>query len=78
MAVSPDAQTLLHLFAFVGRALFRGLEKQGGLGVYEMVARENPLFTLLAQHHLPGWLAERQAGTGPDTGDLSGLLRSNA
>jgi hypothetical protein len=78
MAVSPDAQTLLHLFAFVGRALFRGLEKQGGLGVYEMVARENPLFTLLAQHHLPGWLAERQAGVGPDTGDLSGLLRSNA
>jgi hypothetical protein len=43
-----------------------------------MVARENPLFTLLAQHHLPGWLAERQAGAGPDTGDLSGLLRSNA
>jgi hypothetical protein len=78
MAVSTEAQTLQHLFVFVGRALFRGLEKQGGLGVYEMVARENPLFALLAQHHLPGWLAERKAGVSLDTGDLSGLLRSNA
>ncbi|HTO96755.1 MAG TPA: hypothetical protein VMK66_06890 [Myxococcales bacterium] len=78
MAVSPEAQTLLHLFVFVGRALFRGLEKQGGLGVFEMVARENLLFTLLAQHHLPGWLAERQSGEPADTADPSGLLRSNA
>lgn len=66
------------LFVFVGRALFRGLEKQGGLGVYEMVARENPLFTMLSQHHLPQWLSERKAGAPMDTGDLTGLLRSNA
>ncbi len=78
MAVAPAAQTLQHLFVFVGRALFRGLEKQGGLGVYEMVARENPLFGMLAQHHLPQWLAERKPGTSMDTGDLSGLLRKNA
>ena len=78
MAVASAAQTLQHLFVFVGRALFRGLEKQGGLGVYEMVARENPLFGMLAQHHLPQWLAERKPGTSMDTGDLSGLLRKNA
>jgi hypothetical protein len=78
MAVSTDERSLHHLFVFVGRALFRGLEKQGGLGVYEMIARENPLFGMLAQHHLPKWLAERTAAGTVDTGDLSGLLRSNA
>jgi hypothetical protein len=77
MAIASEGQALRHLFVFVGRALFRGLEKQGGLGVYEMIARENPLFGLLAEHHLPRWLAERNAAGTVDTGDLSGLLRSN-
>jgi hypothetical protein len=62
LAVSPDAGTLQQLFVYVGRALFRGFEKQGGLGVYEMIARDNPLFTLLAQHHLGEWLAANEAG----------------
>jgi hypothetical protein len=64
MAVSPSARSLRDLFVFVGRALFRGFEKQGGLGVYEMIARENPFFTLLAQHHVEAWLAEHEGGAG--------------
>jgi hypothetical protein len=59
LAVSPGHE-LEQLFVFVGRALFRGFEKQGGLGVYEMVAPENPFFSLLAQHHLQRWLAEQK------------------
>jgi hypothetical protein len=64
MAVSPADRSLRDLFVFVGRALFRGFEKQGGLGVYEMIARENPFFILLAQHHVEPWLAEHEAGAG--------------
>jgi len=64
MAVSTSARSLRDLFVFVGRALFRGFEKQGGLGVYEMIARENPFFTLLAQHHVEAWLAEHEARAG--------------
>jgi hypothetical protein len=77
MAVAPSAQALQQLFVFVGRALFRGFEKQGGLGVYEMIARENPLFSLLAQHHLGGWLAEHQAGSGESGGWSAVPQRSN-
>jgi hypothetical protein len=64
MAVSSTAPALQQLFVYVGRALFRGFEKQGGLGVFEMIAREAPFFGLLAQHHLGPWLAEHQAGAG--------------
>jgi hypothetical protein len=32
--------------------------------VYEMIARENPFFTLLAQHHVEAWLAEHEGGAG--------------
>ena len=64
LAVSTSARSLRDLFVFVGRALFRGFEKQGGLGVYEMIARENPFFTLLAQHHVEAWLAAHEAGAG--------------
>src|SRR5262249_47258469 len=39
LAVSP--QGLHELFVFIGRALFKGFEKHGGLGIYEIVAREN-------------------------------------
>ena len=79
LAVSPSSETLQHLFVFVGRALFRGLEKQGGLGVYEMVARENPLFTLLAEHHVPQWVSDHAANAAPDTEDWTApiLLRRN-
>lgn len=67
MAVSP--QGLQELFVFVGRALFKGFEKQGGLGVFEMVARESPFFTLLAQHHVPAWVREHEAGKPQETGE---------
>ena len=78
IAVASASQSLQHLFVFVGRALFRGLEKQGGLGVYEMVARENPLFSLLAKHHVPQWLTERTAEGGAEGADWApALLRSN-
>ena len=69
MAVSHSTQSLHELFVFVGRALFKGFEKQGGLGVYEMVARENPLFLLLAQHHVPGWVRDQEEGRAPETGE---------
>src|SRR6266446_5216259 len=63
LAVSSTKE-LEQLFVFVGRALFRGFEKQGGLGVYEMIAPENPFFTLLAQHHVEPWLVEHETGAG--------------
>jgi len=65
-AVSPDAQGLDELYVHVGRALFKGLEKTGGLGVYEMVPPNSALFSLLAQHHLPGWLVEHEQGRGEE------------
>src|SRR5206468_4090757 len=49
-----------------GGALFRGFEKTGGLGVYEMVPPSSALFSLLAQHHLPGWLVEHAQGKGEE------------
>ncbi len=56
MLVGRSAQALVELFVFSGRALFRGLEKTGGLAVYEMVPRGSPFFSLLAEHHVGGWL----------------------
>ncbi|HET9753699.1 MAG TPA: hypothetical protein VFP52_12085, partial [Myxococcales bacterium] len=64
-AVSPATQGLQELFVYVGRALFRGFERQSGLGIYEMVARENPFFLLLAEHHVTDWLAEHEASGKP-------------
>lgn len=74
MAVAPATQALRELFVFVGRALFKGFEKQGGLGVYEMVARETPFFMLLAQHHVAEWLAEHEQGLAPQTGEWTPVL----
>src|SRR5205807_4836152 len=65
-AVSPDSQGLHGLYVHVGRALFKGLEKTGGLGVYEMVPPNSALFALLAQHHPPGWLVEHERGEGEE------------
>jgi hypothetical protein len=57
-AVLPASNNLHELYVHVGRALFKGFEKTGGLGVYEIVPPNSALFSLLAQHHLPGWLVE--------------------
>ena len=61
MVVERQSQDLSELFVFSGRALFRGLEKEGGLGVYEMIPRTSPFFQLLAEHHVGKWLA-REVG----------------
>ena len=74
MAVSPASHALQRLFVFVGRALFRGFEKQGGFGVYEMVSRDNALCGLLAQHHLPRWIAEHEAATWAEADDGTPVL----
>jgi hypothetical protein len=65
-AVDPDAQVLSELYVHVGRALFKGFEKTGGLGVYEIVPPGSALFSLLAQHHLPRWLVEHEHGKSED------------
>ena len=69
LAVVPASESLHELYAFAGRALFKGFEKQGGLGVYEMIGRENPFFALLAQHHVAEWVREHEAGLTPSTGE---------
>jgi hypothetical protein len=65
-AVDQDAQSLSELYVHVGRALFKGFEKTGGLGVYEIVPPGSALFSLLAQHHLPRWLVEHEHGKSDD------------
>ena len=65
-AVDPGPQSLSELYVHVGRALFKGFEKTGGLGVYEIVPPGSPLFSLLAQHHLPRWLVEHEHGKSDD------------
>ncbi|HEX4385975.1 MAG TPA: hypothetical protein VH083_23620, partial [Myxococcales bacterium] len=65
MSVSHSAQSLQDLFVFVGRALFKGFEKQGGLGIYELISHDSRFFTLLAEHHLKDFLSDDdQPGTG--------------
>jgi len=61
-AVAPAGQTLQELYVYVGRALFKGLEKTGGLSVYEMVPASSAFFSLLAQQHVPRWLLEHEQG----------------
>ncbi len=64
-AVAHTTGGLQELFVHVGRALFKGFEKAGGLGVWELIAPESELFSLLALHHVPAWLREEEeAGDG--------------
>ena len=76
LGVAPASQALQELFVFVGRALFKGFERTGGLGVYEMVPRDSPFFLLLLQHHFPAWLREHEEGRGPETGEWRPLLEA--
>jgi hypothetical protein len=62
MVAERQSQDLSELFVFSGRALFRGLEKEGGLAVYEMIPRSSPFFQLLAAHHVGKWLAREVGG----------------
>lgn len=54
--VNPIRRELLELYVFQGRAQFRGFEATGGLGIWEAIDAQNPLFQALSQHHLPAWL----------------------
>jgi class 3 adenylate cyclase len=57
--VSPSTQSLSELFVYAGQALFKGLEKRGGLAVFEIIPRGSPFFVLLARHHVARWVRER-------------------
>jgi hypothetical protein len=56
--VGSSSMALAELFVFSGRAIFKGLEKKGGLGVWELVSRKSVFFSLLAEHHVGTWLHE--------------------
>jgi hypothetical protein len=49
----PDGR-LAEIFRFAGKVLFKGLEKSGGIGVWEVVG-ELGIGALLAQHHAAHW-----------------------
>jgi hypothetical protein len=73
LAGATASQSLQELYVHVGRALFKGFEKAGGLGVYEMVAPDSAFFALLAQHHFTGWLRDHENGLSPETGEWKPL-----
>jgi hypothetical protein len=53
-------EKLVEVFRYVGRALFKGLEAQGGVRVWELV--DHPAFvSLLAHHHAQAWLGAKAA-----------------
>jgi hypothetical protein len=64
LAVSTSARSLQDLFVFAGRAQFKGMEKEGGLGIFEAVSRESAFFSLLAEHHLEDFLRDADQGHG--------------
>ena len=64
--ISHTTAGLEELFVYVGRAMFRGFEGSAGLAVWEMIPPQGALFPLIAQHHVPGWLAEHHRGGGEE------------
>jgi hypothetical protein len=46
--------TLAELFRYVGKVMFKGLERSGGIGVWELVD-EAGVGALLAEHHAAQW-----------------------
>jgi hypothetical protein len=58
LVAETETGQLTDLFVYSGRALFKGLEKRGGLGVWELVPRRSPFAVMLGRLHLPQWLAE--------------------
>ena len=55
-----DASPALHsdLFRYAGRVMFKGLERKGGMGVWELVD-EHGVGRLFARHHASEWLRAR-------------------
>ncbi len=72
--VSPSAQSLQDLFVYVGRALFRGFEKTGGLGVYEIIPAQSEFFQLVARHQVASILAEHERSGGDEPVDSIGRM----
>jgi hypothetical protein len=68
-AVAEANQSMQEVYVFAGRALFRGFEKRGGLGVYELIEPHSVFFDLIAEHHLPLWLREQRAGSAAVSGE---------
>jgi hypothetical protein len=53
IAFHPDGR-IAELFRFAGKAMFKGLEKSGGIGVWELLT-EGVLFELFQRHHARSW-----------------------
>jgi hypothetical protein len=47
--------------------LFKGFEKQGGLGIYELISHDSRFFQLLAEHHVKSFLRDQDEQ--PSTGE---------
>jgi len=56
--LDTSSGAMKELFVYQGRAVFRGFEATGGLGVYELIDPASPLFAALEQVHVPAWLRE--------------------
>ena len=71
LAVSPTAHSLQELYVHVGRALFKGFERTGGLGIYEIVNAQSELFQLIAQHHVADLMAQHERTGGEESGEIN-------
>jgi hypothetical protein len=58
LVAETETGRLTDLFVYSGRALFKGLEKRGGLGVWELVPERSAFAVMVGRLHLPQWLAE--------------------
>jgi len=54
VAAFDRAERMAELFRFAGRAMFKGFERQGGIGIWELVS-ESGVAELIARHHGPAW-----------------------
>ncbi len=52
----PDG-ALAELFRYAGKVVFKGLERGGGIGVWELIG-EGPLLSLFALHHAAPWFRQ--------------------
>lgn len=43
------------LFRFAGRAMFKGLEKSGGIGIWELITA-GPVLDMIDLHHAAAWM----------------------
>ncbi len=55
LGFEPQKKTLVEIFRYVGRVMFKGLERSGGIAVWELVD-EAGVGSLLTHHHGVEWL----------------------